>query len=268
MMVGRAVDLYKDYGLHPQQPEVVLSVRGLAGAGAFEDISFDLHKGEILGFSGLVGSGRTDLAKTIFGMYPAEQGDMSLLGAPFAPKTPREAIAGGCAYMPEDRKTVGLFLKMLIKDNIIAPQLHRFSHHGLLSDHGARALAEEYITKVGIVARGAQQPAMTLSGGNQQKLLLAMWLALDPKVLIVDEPTRGIDVGAKVDIHDVLRRLADQGMSIMLISSELPEILTMSDRIAVMREGHLAGIVAAQSATEESIMALASGAAQGEVSYV
>lgn len=268
MMVGRAVDLYKDYGVHAQQPEVVLSVRGLAGAGAFEDITFDLHKGEILGFSGLVGSGRTDLAKTIFGMYPAEQGYMTLDGAPYAPKTPRQAIAAGCAYMPEDRKTVGLFLKMLIKDNIIAPQLYRFSHHGLVSDRGARALAEEYITKVGIVARGPQQVAMTLSGGNQQKLLLAMWLAPSPKVLIVDEPTRGIDVGAKVDIHDVLRHLADQGMSIMLISSELPEILTMSDRIAVMREGHLAGIVPAQSATEESIMALASGAAQGEVSHV
>lgn len=265
MMVGRAVDLYKDYGVHAQQAEVVLSVRGLAGEGVFEDISFDLHKGEILGFAGLVGSGRTDLAKAIFGMNPTERGDMSLLNEPFVPKTPRQAIESGCAYMPEDRKTVGLFLKMLIKDNIIAPQLDRFSHRGLLSDRGARALAEEYITKVGIVARGAQQPAMTLSGGNQQKLLLAMWLALDPKVLIVDEPTRGIDVGAKVEIHDVLRRLADEGMGIVLISSELPEILTMSDRIAVMREGRLAGIVAAQSATEESVMALASGASQGEV---
>ena len=263
MMVGRAVDLYKDYGVREQEPEVILGVQGLSGAGVFEDVSFELHKGEILGFAGLVGSGRTDLSKTIFGMDRSEGGSMTLLGKPFAPKSPSEAIEQGCAYMPEDRKTVGLFLKMMLKDNIIAPQLSEFSHLGLLSDRGARELTEEYIEKVGIVARSAQQKAMTLSGGNQQKLLLAMWLSLNPTVLIVDEPTRGIDVGAKVEIHDVLRRLADDGMGIMLVSSELPEVLTMSDRIVVMRDGRVAATVAGRTATEEHIMALAAGVEEG-----
>jgi len=265
MMVGRAVDLYKDYGVREQEPEVLLGVQGLSGVGVFEDVSFELHKGEILGFAGLVGSGRTDLAMTVFGMNPLEDGSMTLLGEPFAPKSPSEAIERGCAYMPEDRKTVGLFLKMMLKDNIVAPQLFQFSHLGLFSDRGARELTEEYIGRVGIVARSPLQKAMTLSGGNQQKLLLAMWLSLNPTVLIVDEPTRGIDVGAKVEIHDLLRRLADEGMSIMLVSSELPEVLTMSDRIVVMRNGRVAATVAGRTATEEHIMALAAGVEEGGV---
>jgi len=263
MMVGRAVDLYKDYGAHEAKPQAALKVEGLSRPGVFQDVSFELREGEILGFAGLVGSGRTDLAQSIFGMYPVSAGRMELFGEPFAPRSPREAIARGVAYMPEDRKTVGLFLPMTLEDNIVAPQLYNFSHLGLLDDHGVRELTEQYIDRVGIVARSSRQKAMTLSGGNQQKLLLAMWLALNPRVLIVDEPTRGIDVGAKVDIHDMLRQLADEGMSIMLISSELPEVLTMSDRIAVMREGRLAGIVPREEASEEHIMAIASGVAEG-----
>jgi len=229
----------------------------------FSGVSFELHRGEILGFAGLVGSGRTDLAQAIFGLHPSGAGRMELEGKPYAPRTPREAIARGVAYVPEDRKTVGLFLDMMLSDNMIVPQLYRFSHLGLLDDRGGRRLTEQYIQQVGIVARGPRQKAMTLSGGNQQKLLLAMWLALEPRVLIVDEPTRGIDVGAKVEIHDLLRRLADKGTSIMLISSELPEVLAMSDRIAVMREGRLAAIVPGRGATQEQIMAIASGVAEG-----
>jgi ABC-type sugar transport system ATPase subunit len=263
MMVGRAVDLYKDYGPHSQAPETMLKVERLTRPGAFENVSFELHKGEILGFAGLVGSGRTELAQAIFGLRPASSGKMELLGRPFAPKVPRQAIESGLAYVPEDRKTVGLFLEMLLTDNIAAPQLRRFSHFGLLDTRQVIRVTERYMASVGIVARSAHQKAVTLSGGNQQKLLLATWLAIDPKVLIVDEPTRGIDVGAKVEIHDTLRRLADGGMSILLISSELPEVLTMSDRIAVMHEGQLAGVVARATATQEGIMSLASGIAKG-----
>lgn len=268
MMVGRAVDLYKDYGARETTTEVVLKVSGLTRPGAFTNVSFELQRGEILSLAGLVGSGRTDVAKAIFGMRPATAGSMQLLGKPFAPRSPGDAIARGLVYMPEDRKTVGLFLEMMLSDNMVAPQLHRFSRLGLLDTSNATALTEEYIKTVGIVARGPRQVVMTLSGGNQQKTLLAMWLALEPLVLIVDEPTRGIDVGAKVEIQDMLRGLAGRGMSILLISSELPEILTMSDRIAVMREGELVAIVPGDSATEEGIMAIASGVAEGGPTHV
>jgi ribose transport system ATP-binding protein len=188
---------------------------------------------------------------------------MTLLDERFAPGAPRDAIERGMAYMPEDRKKVGLFLRMTLTDNLIAPQLPHFSQMGLLNDRQARSTTERYIEEVGIVARGPRQKALTLSGGNQQKLLLAMWLALEPHVLIVDEPTRGIDVAAKVDIHDTLRRLADEGMSIILISSELPEVLMMSDRVAVMRAGKLAAILPQEAATEERVMAIASGVDDG-----
>lgn len=263
MMVGRAVDLYKDYGIHTEDPEVKLRVQGLRRTGAFEDVSFDLHKGEILGFAGLVGSGRTDVAQTLFGLAHITAGEVELLGKPYVPRTARDAIARGLAYVPEDRKTVGLFLDMMLCDNLIVPQLYRFTKAGMLDDRSGRELTEKYIGDVGIVCRSPRQKAMTLSGGNQQKLLLAMWLALEPQVLIVDEPTRGIDVSAKVEIHDLLRRLADAGMSIMLISSELPEVLTMSDRVAVMREGRLEGILPRKDATQQRIMAIASGVAAG-----
>jgi ABC-type sugar transport system ATPase subunit len=261
MMVGRAVDLYKDYGARPVAPDVILRVQGLTRPGVFRDVSFDLHRGEIFGFAGLVGSGRSEVARALFGLEPAT-GRMELEQEPFAPSTPRDAIARRLAYVPEDRKTVGLFLEMLLTDNIAAPQLHHFSRNGLMDTRHLTDVTERYIRSVNIVARGPRQRARTLSGGNQQKLLLAMWLALEPEVLVVDEPTRGIDVGAKVEIHDTLRRLADGGMSILLISSELPEILTMSDRIAVMHEGRLAGILPRGSASQERIMALASGVAE------
>jgi ABC-type sugar transport system ATPase subunit len=261
MMVGRAVDLYKDYGARSVAPEVILRVQGLTRQGVFRNVSFELHRGEILGFAGLVGSGRSEVARALFGLEPAT-GQMEMERQPFAPTAPRDAIARRLAYVPEDRKTVGLFLEMLLTDNIAAPQLHHFSRHGLMDTRHLTAVTEQYIRSVNIVARGPRQRARTLSGGNQQKLLLAMWLALEPKVLVVDEPTRGIDVGAKVEIHDTLRRLADGGMSILLISSELPEVLTMSDRIAVMHEGRLADILPRESASQERIMALASGIAE------
>lgn len=263
MMVGRALDLYKDYGLRETSPELALKVDGLSSPGAFAGVSFELRKGEILGFAGLVGAGRTDVAQTLFGLRPCSGGQIELAGKSFTLGRPREAIARGLAYVPEDRKTVGLFLDMLLSDNMVVPQIYRFSRRGLLDDRDARRLTERYIERIGIVARGPRQKAMTLSGGNQQKLLLAMWLALEPQVLIVDEPTRGIDVGAKLEIHDLLRQLADGGMGILLISSELPEILTMSDRVAVMRDGRLITILPRAAANQQRILAIAAGVDQG-----
>ncbi len=259
MMVGRAVSLYKEYSDATRTGEVALKVEGLGVEGLFKDISFEAYQGEVLGFSGLVGSGRTELAQTIFGLRKHESGRMELLGKPFNPNTASDAISAKLAYMPEDRKSVGLFLTMTLTDNLIAPQLYEFTRMGLLDSQQAVASTESYIKQVGIVARGPDQIAAKLSGGNQQKLLLAMWLALKPKVLIVDEPTRGIDVGAKVEIHEILRELAKEGMCIILISSELPEIMTMSDRVAVMHEHRLMGILDKREATQEKIMTLASG---------
>jgi ABC-type sugar transport system ATPase subunit len=184
---------------------------------------------------------------------------MELMGKPFKPNSASDAISAGLAYMPEDRKSVGLFLTMTLTDNLIAPQLYEFTRMGLLDSNQAVTSTESYISQVGIIARGPDQKAAKLSGGNQQKLLLAMWLALKPNVLIVDEPTRGIDVGAKVEIHEILRELAKEGMCIILISSELPEIMTMSDRVAVMHEHRLMGILDKKEATQEKIMTLASG---------
>ena len=259
MMVGRAVSLYKEYKKTSKKGGIALKVDSLGVEDLFEDISFEAHEGEVLGFAGLVGSGRTELAQTIFGLRKHDSGNMELLKKSFSPASPSDAIHAGLAYMPEDRKCIGLFLPMTLTDNLIAPQLYEYTQMGLLNSSQAVATTESYIEQVGIVARSPKQKVGKLSGGNQQKMLLAMWLALKPDVLIVDEPTRGIDVGAKVEIHEILRGLAKEGMCIILISSELPEILTMSDRIAVMHEHKLMGILDKEDADQEKIMTLASG---------
>jgi len=259
MMVGRAVNLYREYAEAPQKGNVALKVDSLGVENLFEKISFEAYKGEVLGFSGLVGSGRTELAQTIFGLRKHDKGKMELFGQSFSPTSPSGAIRAGLAYMPEDRKSIGLFLPMTLVDNLIAPQLYEYTHLGLLNSRQAVEATESYIDRVGIIARGPKQKVAKLSGGNQQKMLLAMWLALKPAVLIVDEPTRGIDVGAKVEIHKILRGLARGGMCIILISSELPEIMSMSDRIAVMHEHKLMGIFDKADTDQEKIMTLASG---------
>jgi ABC-type sugar transport system ATPase subunit len=265
MMVGRAVELYKGYDAARKIGGPVLEVHDLACGERFHDVTFQIHAGEILGFAGLVGAGRSELARTIFGLEPPTGGTITVNGALHTAATPRQAIAHGIAYVPEDRKTLGLFLPMMIRDNMVAPQLDRVAPLGWISDRRVQDITVEYIQRVGIVARGPRQWAVTLSGGNQQKLMLSMWLALQPKVLIVDEPTRGIDVGAKVEIHGLLRKLANDGMAVMLISSELPEILTMSDRVAVMRVGELAAVLPRAQASQELIIAIASGAERGEL---
>jgi ABC-type sugar transport system ATPase subunit len=264
MMVGRALDLYKSYPANRPPAETALKAEALGFGSLVKEVSFELRRGEILGFAGLVGAGRSELARTIFGLTPPTGGRLYVGGRSYSASSPGTAIEHRIAYVPEDRKTQGLFLPMLIRDNMVAPQLGRLSKLGWIDERAVDNLTAEYIDKMGIVARGPRQRTLTLSGGNQQKLMLSLWLALKPEILMVDEPTRGIDVGAKVEIHELLRRLADDGMAVMLISSELPEILAMSDRVAVMREGFITGLFPRQEATQERVMALASGSQEGQ----
>jgi ABC-type sugar transport system ATPase subunit len=259
MMVGRAIELYTGAQESRTPGDVAIEVRDLSLGSVVTHVSLTLHKGQILGVAGLVGAGRSELARTIFGITPPTSGEILVEGERFSARSPRDAIARGIAYVPEDRKTVGLFLPMLIRENMMAPQLFRLSRHGWVDERDVDRLTAQYIQRVGIVSRGPRQRAMTLSGGNQQKLMLSLWLALAPRILIVDEPTRGIDVGAKVEIHNLLQNLAQGGTAVMLISSELPEILRLSDRVAVMHEGCLVGILPRAEATQERIMGLAAG---------
>ncbi|QGP92537.1 Ribose import ATP-binding protein RbsA [Neomoorella glycerini] len=262
MMVGRQLNDF--YGQRLNQPgEAILSVSNLSLPGKFYDISLSLRRGEILGFAGLIGSGRTDVALALFGYQPALSGELWLEGKKIWPRSPREAMRLGIAYVSEDRREKGLFTSMSLRDNISVTQLRRLSRWGLMDMQRENAAAIEMISRLRIRTPTIMQKVLNLSGGNQQKVALAKWLALNPKVLIVDEPTRGVDVGAKAEIYGILRSLAKQGVAVLMISSELPEILGLSDRILVMHEGRLAGEVLADKATEELIMTYAAG--QGSV---
>ncbi len=242
LMVGRSIDQ-----LYPPKAEIIgeeiLTVEGLSNPPHFEDINFSLCKGEILGFAGLVGSGRTEVARAIFGA-DRTAGKVTLNGKPVDNRSPHNAIEDGIAYLTEDRKTLGLFLTMPVRDNIVAASLDRFlTSSRMLKHHEIVAKSREYVEKMEIRPFNDEVSIISLSGGNQQKSLLAKWLSSTPKVLIADEPTRGVDVGAKVKIHSDLRALANQGVGVIVISSELPEILGLSDRIAVFREGRITAIL-------------------------
>jgi ABC-type sugar transport system ATPase subunit len=266
LMVGRellAVDSARrdDVTLGP----IALEVRGMsddrAGDGPrLHDVSFAVRRGEILALAGLSGAGRTETALAIFGARPNASGEIRVEGRPFMPRSPRDGIAAGVGYLPEDRKELGLFLEMSLAENIAAAGLARFG--GAWQNHARRdAVARQFQASLKISARGVRQPVVLLSGGNQQKVLLAKWLLLEPRVLIVDEPTRGVDVGAKADVHLLLRDLARQGTALIVISSDLPEVLALADRIVVMREGRITGELSRAEATEEAIIRLASLAA-------
>lgn len=254
MMVGRDIaDMY------PPKAAAVdgafFSVEGLSRAPYFQDVSFELRKGEILGFAGLVGSGRTEVARSIFGADKADSGRVTLNGKEMHFPSPRHAIADGVCYLTEDRKTLGLFLKMPIRLNIASSSLWRFvSRMGILQEKRIKQDSQRLVQMAEIRPPNDEQIAINLSGGNQQKTLLAKWLCAQPKVLIVDEPTRGVDVGAKAKIHADLRKMADGGIGIIVISSELPEVLGMSDRVAVFREGRLTTVLAGERATQEEVM--------------
>lgn len=267
MMVGRDMgDLYQKEESTAQE-RVVLEVRDLSRRGTQQDdskvvldgIDLEVRAGEIVGLAGLVGSGRTELARAIFGADPFDSGQIFLDGQPVTIKSPAQAIKYGLALAPEDRKLQALVLALAIRENISLPNLGRLSKFGFVRRREERNLTQRYIDALSIRTPSMEQKVINLSGGNQQKVVLAKWLALAPRVLIVDEPTRGIDIGAKAEVHSLLSQLAASGVAVLMISSELPEVLRMSDRIYVMREGKIAGVLDRDEATEERVMELATG---------
>ncbi len=257
-MVGRELsELYPEKATGPG--EVLLAVSGLRLPGSGNEIDFSLRHGEVLGFSGLLGAGRTELMRAIFAADPLGGGRIELDGRPRRFRSIRDAVDAGIAYVPEDRKSQGLFLDQSVEDNILSAKLEQGSSHGFIRPSLRRAIAERYRDELKIVLRDPDQPVSDLSGGNQQKTLLARWLAASPKVLVIDEPTRGIDVGAKVEIHRLLRDYARAGNGVIVVSSEMPELIGLCDRILVLHEGRLAGEVDGRTATEQELIHLATG---------
>jgi len=257
-MVGREV-LFQQR-TPAKKGDVILSVNGLGRAGVFEDVTFDLRRGEVLGFAGLIGSGRTDVALALFGIQPATAGSIRLSGNDLTIHSPREAMASGIAYVSEDRRQLGLSLPMSIAANISLPSLKRYlSAFGLVRTGLERATAESFRQRLAIRTPSVDVALAKLSGGNQQKVMLSKWLNTHPAVLILDEPTRGIDVGAKTEVHAMITALAAEGIGIIMISSELPEVLAMSDRVLVMREGRQMAILDRGKANEENVMTAAMG---------
>ncbi len=235
MMVGREMSLRAHRGTGDPGNEV-LTLRAL-GAGIVHDINLEVRAGEVVGVAGLVGAGRTELAHILFGITPAGTGEIFLRGQPVTIRDPSDAVDLGIAYVPEDRHRHGILLEMPIEQNVSMAVHPRLFPQGWLRFAAERKLALEFMKKLQVTAAGPEAPGRSLSGGNQQKIALARWLATQPKVLILDEPTQGVDIGAKTEIHRIIRALADQGLAVILISSDLPEILSMSDRIVVMRNG-------------------------------
>lgn len=259
MMVGRNLDeLFPKQAVEPGA--VVLQVEGLSADPAFRDVSFTLRAGEIVGMAGLIGAGRTALAHALFGINPATSGTIKLDGKPITIPSPQRAMALGIGYVPEDRKQHGLVLDMSIATNISLPVLEKVASGGWLNTRCERQLAQTDADKLAVKMASVGQQAGQLSGGNQQKVVLAKWLETNPRILILDEPTRGIDVGTKAAVHRLMSSLAAQGMAILMISSELPEVLAMSDRVLVMREGRIAVHLDRTHATQETIMAAATAA--------
>jgi len=253
MMVGRTVtDLFPKQEV--EAGEVVLRVKNLTRRGAFEDVSFDLHKGEILGMAGLIGAGRTEVSQALFGVTPAHAGTIEIEGQPLRITSPRQAMDHGMALVPEDRQHHGLVPPMDITDNITLPNLPSFAKVGWLNKKEAQTAAFQAATQLQVKATTVWQKVRELSGGNQQKIVLAKWLSTHPRILILDEPTRGIDVGTKAEVHRLMGALAAEGIAILMISSELPEVLGMSDRILVMHEGKVTGLFDRSEATQEKIM--------------
>ncbi|MGB9857764.1 MAG: sugar ABC transporter ATP-binding protein [Dictyoglomaceae bacterium] len=258
MMVGRKLeDMYPKVETKRGKP--LLRVDGLTRNGEFYDVSFELFEGEVLGIGGLVGSGRTEVAQTIFGIRNKDKGEIYVRGEKVDIKNPKDAISLGIVYVPEDRHQHGLLLPMDIVCNITLPILENLANTGVINKKEEEVLTKRYFELLDIRASGIRQKVMSLSGGNQQRVVLAKWLATKPKILILDEPTRGVDVGAKVAIYQLINKLAQEGYGIILISSEMPEIIGMSDRILVMHEGRIVGVIPRREATQEKILSMALG---------
>ena len=258
-MIGRnieEIDVIENEYL--KKNEIILSVNNISQPGNFKNISFDLKKGEILGFAGLVGAGRTEVAKTIFGAENYTEGEIIYEGNVILNKSPNEAIQKGFAYVPEDRKQMGIFGSVAVEDNITSAIPNDISNSfGLINTKIVSAKSSEYIDKFDIVLTSGRQLIQELSGGNQQKCIISKWLLSKPGILILDEPTRGVDVGVKSEMYEIINQLANMGTAIILISSELPEILSLSHRIVVMREGQITKILDSKEASQETIMKFA-----------
>ncbi len=258
MMVGRELgEMYPRAEV--QREEVVLETVDLRDGRELHAVDLKLHRGEILGVAGLVGAGRTALAETLFGIRPAVAGEVQVEGRPVRLKSPREAIRLGMGFVPEDRKLQGLFMNMAVRENIVLSALDQIAVLSFVNFAKADRLAGEFVKKLDIRTPSLRQRARNLSGGNQQKVIIARWLTLKPRVLILDEPTRGIDVGAKAEIHALMSQLAQEGVGVLMISSELPEVLGVSDRILVMHEGRVTGEFSHDQATQDDIMRAATG---------
>ena len=262
-MVGREIET-----LFPKQATTIgraaLSVMNLSRAGEFRDISFEVHEGEILGLAGLVGAGRTEVAQALFGITRPDSGEIRLYGKLVQIDSPAKAMQLGIAYVPEDRLSQGLVLEFPIRSNITSPIWQKISNwFGFLHFAYERRLAQGMFQRLDIHAQGINQQTKSLSGGNQQKVVLAKWLTTKTKVLILDEPTRGVDVGAKAEVHRIVSDLAAEGLAIILISSELPEVLAMADRVLVLHEGRISAEFDHATATQENVMV----AATGQVTY-
>lgn len=260
LMVGR--ELSQFYPHQPHAPgEPILKVINLrTSRSPSHPVNFEVRAGEIVGMAGLVGAGRTEVLLALFGVTPALDGDVSVAGRRCMPRSAREAIAAGLALVPEDRKHEGLILEMGVRQNLSLATLNRDQRAGFLNTERELALCEEMIPAMRIKTPNAEQPVQFLSGGNQQKVVIGKWLACRPKVLLMDEPTRGVDIGAKQEIYRLMEELASKGVAILFVSSDLEEILGMSDRVLVMHEGRLAGELQRSALSEESVMKLATGA--------
>lgn len=257
-MVGRSItEFYPDR--RNKSAEVILEVKSFNQTGVFRDVSFNLRKGEILGVAGLMGAGRTEIMRAIFGVDPHESGELVFKGEPLKITKPEDAIKAGMAFVTENRKTEGLILDFSILRNIALPSVDTFAKNSVINFGKLSGFADEMAKKLGVKAHSLELEAGALSGGNQQKVVIAKWVGMNPDVIIMDEPTRGIDVGAKRDIYELMNELTASGVSIIMVSSELPEVLGMSDRILVVHEGRIAGELLRDEADQEKIMTLATG---------
>lgn len=257
LMVGRKVEI-KSYANLEKKGDVALAVKGLSKKGNFKDINLEVHEGEVVGITGLVGAGRSEMAQAVFGINPPDSGEIYVNGRKVDIKSPSEALEHGIAYIPESRQTQGLILQKTIESNITLPMLKKFrGRSGIIDRKKQRESVDKWVEMLDVRPNNPDMLAMQLSGGNQQKVVLAKWISTEAKILIIDEPTNGVDIGAKAEIHQIIRKLAAEGTAIIVISSELPEILSVSDRVLVMRKGHIAGEFENKDLTQEMIMSKA-----------
>lgn len=258
MMVGRSIgERYPER--NSQIGDVIFEMRNGTKKGKFENVSFQVRKGEILGVAGLMGAGRTDIMKAIFGYEPLDSGQIFINGQEVKIDSPIDAIRQRIAFITEDRKSEGLVLDFSIRENLALPNLESLSKGSVLSNELEQQFTEDMMKLLNVKASSGEQAVKSLSGGNQQKIVIAKWLGIHPQLLILDEPTRGVDVGAKKEIYSIMNKLTEQGDAVIMVSSELPEVLGMSDRVLVIHEGKVGGILGKDEASQESIMALATG---------